>query len=369
MDICDALIIGGGPAGSSCARRLCAAGMDVRVLDRETFPRNKVCAGWITPGVVEILGMDLEDYAGTRVLQPITGFQTGLVGDPGSEVRTHYRKTVSYGIRRIEFDAYLLERSGARLQLGHAVTSLEREGETWVVNGSIRTPLIVGAGGHFCPAARLLGSVPDRQTPVVLAQELEFCMDAGQEAASTVSGEIPELYFCTDLKGYGWVFRKGDYLNIGLGREDQRGLAEHVSAFYRDMVSRRKIPETHTGRFRGHAYHLQRHSGRRLLDHGVLLTGDAAGLAYTESGEGIRPAVESGLLAAETIVEADGDYSRDRLEPYRERLQRRFGSNGRGMGGRLPEPLRLFLGRRLLATPWFARRVVMDRWFLRVNAV
>ena len=367
MYVCDALIVGAGPAGSSCARKLSAAGMQVRVLDKETFPRNKVCAGWITPGVLRTLGMDLEDYASRCVLQPITGFRTGLIADPAPEVETLYGKVISYGIRRLEFDDYLLQRSGARLQLGSPVTSLDRQGTDWIVNGSIRTPILIGAGGHFCPVARFLGSGPGRPAAVVLAQETEFPMDDDQKRACRVLGENPELYFCRDLKGYGWVFRKGDYLNVGLGREDPHGLPEHVSAFYRDMVSRRNIPAEPHGPFRGHAYHLHRHAARRLLDHGVLLTGDAAGLAYSESGEGIRPAVESGLLAARTILEAEGNYSRERLEPYRERLQETLGGKGPGIGRVLPEPLRLFIGRRLLAVPWFARHVVMDRWFLRLK--
>ena len=49
MDTCDALVVGGGPAGSSCARALERAGLDVVVLDRASFPRDKVCAGWVTP--------------------------------------------------------------------------------------------------------------------------------------------------------------------------------------------------------------------------------------------------------------------------------------------------------------------------------
>ena len=49
---CDALIVGGGPAGSSCARQLRRAGLDVLIMDKQEFPRDKVCAGWITPAVV-----------------------------------------------------------------------------------------------------------------------------------------------------------------------------------------------------------------------------------------------------------------------------------------------------------------------------
>jgi len=58
----DVLIVGGGPAGSSCAWRLAAEGLDVVVIDRAHFPRPKVCAGWVTPPVFESLEVDLDDY-------------------------------------------------------------------------------------------------------------------------------------------------------------------------------------------------------------------------------------------------------------------------------------------------------------------
>ena len=75
MERCDVLIVGGGPAGSSAAWALRDAGLDVVVLDRREFPRDKTCAGWVTPQVVESLELDLADYArGGRTLQPLHGF-------------------------------------------------------------------------------------------------------------------------------------------------------------------------------------------------------------------------------------------------------------------------------------------------------
>src|SRR5256714_12048681 len=62
MRSCDVLIVGGGPAGSTAAWKLRRAGADVLVLDRERFPRLKLCAGWITPEVVRDLDMDLQAY-------------------------------------------------------------------------------------------------------------------------------------------------------------------------------------------------------------------------------------------------------------------------------------------------------------------
>jgi len=66
MDSCDVLVVGGGPAGSTCAGRLVRAGLDVVVIDKSSFPRDKVCAGWITPEVVRLLELDLPAYAKGR---------------------------------------------------------------------------------------------------------------------------------------------------------------------------------------------------------------------------------------------------------------------------------------------------------------
>jgi geranylgeranyl reductase family protein len=359
---CDALVVGGGPAGSSCAWKLVQAGLDVLVLDKQTFPRDKVCAGWVTPPVMESLGLDLEHYRHERVLQPITGFRTALINGP--PVVTGYDRTVSYGIRRCEFDHYLLHHSRARLALGEPLTGIERVDKLWRINGRIETPLLIGAGGHFCPVARYLGANLGSTERVVAAKEVEYEMTAVQRRTCQVEGERPELYFCRDLRGYGWVFRKGDYLNIGLGREDNHKLAEQLEDFLDFLRRRQRIPDDVPARFKGHAYLLQGHGDRKRLDDGVLLVGDAAGLASPQSGEGIRPAVESGLLAAAVIGAAGGDYSAAALTSYGQRLAARFGGSLSSAPGVTGRSLRNFLGGRLLGSAWFTRHVVLDRWFL-----
>ena len=364
MERCDALVVGGGPAGSTCAAALTRHGLDVLLLDQKTFPRDKVCAGWITPAVLETLQIEPAEYAAGRVLQPITGFRTGLIG--GSAVETRYRRPVSYGIRRCEFDYYLLGRSGARLRLGEPVRSLERRGEGWLVNGAIETPLLIGAGGHFCPVARSLGAPSQASEPVVAAKEIEFALDARQQKACEARADTPELYFCRDLLGYGWCFRKGGYLNIGLGREDRSGLSQHLDDFCAFLKQRGTISADIPIRFHGHAYLLRGRGARTVIDNGVLLIGDAAGLAYPESGEGIRPAVESALLAAATIREAGRNYRSERLAPYAQRLQARLGP-ARPAQSMLPAGLHRLIGGMLLESAWFARHVVLDRWFLRAR--
>lgn len=365
MERADALIVGGGPAGSTLARALVRHGLDVLVLDARSFPRDKVCAGWITPQVVRALELDTEEYGRGRVLQPIHAFRVGLIGGRATRTR-RAAEPLSFGILRREFDEFLLRRGGARLLLGQPVRELRREGRGWVVNGSIRSPLLVGAGGHHCPVSQRLGARAVMRR-IVVAREAEFELPAGRREECDVDPESPELYFSRDLKGYGWIFRKGEHLNVGLGREEARGFNRHLEDFVSRVVAGRGVPLDVPLRWRGHAYGLYPGGPRRVSADGLLLIGDAAALADARSGEGIGPAVESALLAGGVIARAAGDYRAERLARYDELLAARFGPR-RGPSrweGRLPVRLRSSLARSLLSWEWFARRVVIERGFLQ----
>jgi menaquinone-9 beta-reductase len=356
------IVVGGGPAGSTLAGAMRARGWRVLVIDKAEFPRDKTCAGWVTPAVLEMLRIDPEEYARGRVLQPIHAFRIGLMGRPPRE-NHHGATPVSYGIRRCEFDHWLLERAGADTALGEKVSELVREDGQWIVNGAYRAPWLVGAGGHFCPVAARLGDGPGSHELAVTAKEVEFEMTPGQQARCAARGDTPELWFCRDLKGYGWIFRKGAYLNIGLGREDNLHLGEHLAEFVADMQAAGRIPAELPSRYKGHAYLLYGHARRPLTGPGCLLVGDAAGLAYTQSGEGIRPAVESALIAARLLAEHEDAPERVAAE-YERALRERFGRRGDEPARELPEWLKSLAAPALMRSAWFTRRVVTEQWFL-----
>jgi flavin-dependent dehydrogenase len=361
MEMFDALIVGGGPAGSACAWKLCQAGLRTLVIDKRSFPRDKPCAGWITPQVVQTLNLDVEQYKQGRTWQPITGFRCGVIG--GTDLEVRYDQAISYGIRRLEFDAYLLARAGGEQRLSEPVEQIESHRDGWTINGRYAAPLLVGAGGNFCPVARHLGARQQSLASRVVAQEIEFIPQAN--TTCRVRGDTPALFFCRDLRGYGWCFCKGSYLNVGLGRTEADGFTEHVAEFREFLCDRGVVCCNGGAPWKGHAYQLYDMSRPLLVDDRVLLVGDAAGLAYSQSGEGIRPAIESGLIAADVIVQADGCYSRDSLAAYQERLEARLGKpQTRGVLNQLPAAWLQSLARRLLTSRWFSQHVVMDRWFL-----
>ncbi len=363
MEYYDIIIVGAGPAGSTLARALEDSGKRVLIIDKQTFPRDKTCAGWVTPAVMASLDIDPGKYSVGRTLQPIRRFRIGMMGQ--SAVENDHGDIVSYGIRRCEFDAYLLDRANCEKQLATPVKSIDRNNGNWVINDQWQAPLLVGAGGHFCPVARLLGDGPGKHETVVAAKEVEFEMTPEQARVCEARGDTPELWFCRDLKGYAWVFRKGSYLNIGLGREDNHRLSDHLEAFVEEMKQSGRIPSDLPGRFKGHAYLLYAHANRPLVDDGVLLIGDAAGLAYTQSGEGIRPAIESALMAA-NVIKAATDYSALSLQSYGERIAERFGTRATDQepGFEVPDWLKQPIASTLMRSHWFTRKVVTEKWFL-----
>src|SRR4029453_7602459 len=98
---------------------------------------------------------------------------------------------------------------------------------------------------------------------------------------------------------------------------------------------------------------------------GMLVVGDAAGLAYPESGEGICPAIESAHIAAQTLITAGGRYAHEDLQPYAAAIR-----DLHPPSAATPKSLRgavAAVGRMLLGSPAFTRRVVLDRWFLRTT--
>ena len=355
---CDALVVGGGPAGSTCARALRTAGWDVVVADRARFPRDKVCAGWLTPRVFELLDLDPAEYRATGLtLQEIRGFRTGVLGS--RLIETRYSGVVSYAVRRCEFDDFLLRRAAVRVIDGQQIRTLRKDHDVWIANDSIEAPVVVGAGGHFCPVAAHLRGAADRDRPVI-AKEAEFRLKA---APAEGFADAPDLFFCRDLEGYGWCVRKGDYVNVGIGRRESRDFGTHVKDFLSFLEHRYGLNADGEISWRGHAYFARGVGPRPLVGAGMLVIGDAAGLAYPESGEGICPAIESARIAARTLIASGGRYSAEDLQPYATAIRELHPPSSA-----TPKPLRgavAAVGRMLLGSPMFTRRVVLDRWFLR----
>lgn len=307
----DAIIVGGGPAGSTCARSLVRGGLRVAVLDRKRFPRVKLCAGWLSPPVWDVLELSRREYPGG-----VWEWRRCHVQYRG---KRHTVASRGDFIRRYELDDFLLRRSGATIVDGHAVQSLERRDGAWIVDGAYAARFLIGAGGTNCPVARrLFPAKPDRP---VAAQEREFPADAAEVAATRVGADgEPELLLHDDLGGYSWNVPKGGWLNVGTGTAAAREVLAAWSAARGFFVASGHVPASASAaleHMEGHSYHLfdPAHLDACHRD-GAFLVGDALGLAHPLTAEGILPAVLSGRTCAEAILDGVPDQYRARLETH-----------------------------------------------------
>ncbi|HEU4371520.1 MAG TPA: NAD(P)/FAD-dependent oxidoreductase [Methylomirabilota bacterium] len=364
----EVIVIGGGPGGSTAAWQLARAGLRPLLLDAAVFPRVKVCAGWVTPEALADAEVDPEKYPAT--IQP---FDACRFEFERARHETRWRTPASYGIVRREFDHFLLERAreaGADVLEGARVTGVVAEGDGVRVEsarGEFTASVVVGAGGHRCPAARAFGEVSEREE-VVIAQESETRLPPGRAEAFGESWQVPELYVEPDLSGYGWYFPKRNVLNVGVGCVAGPGadLPRRRDALVTALRAAGRLPaDLAIEPFRGHAYVVRRQAPRRLAGDRFCLVGDAAGLARDLSGEGIGPAIRSGLLAAEAV---EAHHRRGvPLQTYATAITRRYGSGERGwLGrqlGRLPEACARVVVRSVLRTAATRRHLVLGGIF------
>jgi flavin-dependent dehydrogenase len=288
----EVIVVGGGPAGSAAAQRLKAAGAEVVVLDKESFPRQKLCAGWITPEVVRDLKLEIAAYphrflSFRRLHWHVKGLRLPI-------------PSVQHSIRRFEFDAWLLERSGAEV-VQHTVKDIGRAGEDYLIDSAFRCRYLIGAAGTSCPVYRTLfrDVVPRVRALQTVTLELEFPYE----------WQDPDChlwFFELGLPGYSWYVPKArGWLNVGVGAMAQRlkQRSEDIWQHWEHFSSKLgrqfqiRVPSAPSG----YSYYVRGPLGVVRLGN-AFLTGDAAGLATRDLCEGIGPAIRSGQRAANSIL-------------------------------------------------------------------
>jgi flavin-dependent dehydrogenase len=295
----ETIIVGGGPAGSTCARELIRGGRDCLLLEAASMPRVKLCGGWVTPKVLKDLEIRPEDYP--HGMLTLRRMRLCL----GKKRRFRFNlSTLQYSIRRVEFDHWLLKRSGVEV-IQHHVRSIERVGDCYRIDGKFECRYLVGAGGSGCPVQKTF--FKNLYGEKVITKEIEY---KKEKAAPECILWIPYAG-----KGYAWHMPKAGALNIGYGciaTSTEATPFNHLWGDFTRMLRDDHYLESEDPSPSGWFYHLRTRRWQEVKRDNAYIVGDAVGLATVDMGEGIGPAVESGLLAARDILEKD-TYTLDKI--------------------------------------------------------
>ncbi len=316
---CDAVVVGGGPAGAAAAARLAARGFRTVLIDRASFPRDKVCGDFVGPtALAELADLGVAQAPAFRATTKMTdlalhvdGDQLTVMGIPQAGGLPGYGRVIP----RLQLDAWILDaarNAGATVLDGRKVTAVQHAPGAIAVRGhstagpwQLRTRLLLGADGSNSIIARTLrGDVPPRQDRILAVRAYFDDVDgpAGQGEVCFRSDSFP---------GYYWLFPAGGgSANLGVGMlastypRSGRNLremllqliAKDASLHYRLRGARMR------GKILGHP--LTTYNPRLpLTGDRVMLLGDAAGLINPLNGEGIQYALHSARWAASTAAD------------------------------------------------------------------
>ena len=314
----DCIIVGAGPAGSSSAYHLAKQGHSVLVLDKTAFPRDKSCGGGVSPAIAEWFDFDFSPVVQNHVSQVKYTFK---MGDP-AEVELE-GITPMWMVQRSEFDNFLVEQAtsqGAEFKAGVEVQGVQLTGDTWQVTtseGQFEGKYLIAADGANSQTAKLLGFA-----------EPELTVSASLQVPGEVSDrrKVTAFFDFGSLKnGFMWCFPKADgysfsaaYVRNFKGKADElkKQLYKYAELFGLDPSQ---------GEYMEHPLNLWQTNSPLHSDR-ALLVGEAAGMVDPLIGEGIRPALYTGVKAAAAVSKAiAGDTNA--LATYSETVNQEWGEN------------------------------------------
>jgi geranylgeranyl reductase family protein len=277
----DALVVGGGPAGSTTAIHLADAGASVLLVDRATFPRDKPCGGGLTTRAFRQCPVDPSPVVEEEVDLVELRFRYG------DSVERRSKSPVIYMTQRRRLDAFLLDAARER---GVEV----REGTTVDV-AAAPAEVVIGADGANGTTARATGLGAGIVHGVAFEGNVPYGVVSRERYAHRAVVELADI-----PGGYGWVFAKGDHVNVGVGAWQSEGprIREHLAT----VCEAHGLSPDQLDSLRGHRLPL-RPRGTSIAGERALLVGDAAGLIDPVSGDGMYECFVSSRLASAAVLD------------------------------------------------------------------
>ena len=309
----EAIVVGGGPAGSTTAYRLAGEGASVLLVDKATFPRDKPCGGGMTLRAVRQCPVDP-----TPVVEELVD---------RVELRFRYRSAVVRGAdrpvvwmtQRSRLDAFLLDAAQARgAEVREGVRVAIEPGNIVVLGSGERVAgeVLVGADGANGITAKAVGLGEGIIHGVAYEGNVKYPIVSRERYAGRLVLELADI-----PGGYAWVFPKGDHANVGVGGWQSEGpkLKEHL----RRACEAHGLDPAALESLRGHRLPLRR-PGTRIAGERALLVGDAAGLIDPVSGDGMYECFVSSKLAAASIMQLLAGTTTS-VAPYEHAVDRELG--------------------------------------------
>ena len=322
----DVIVVGAGPGGSTAARYLAERGLEVALLEKSSFPREKVCGDGLTPRAVKQLirlGIDTSDeqaWLRNKGLRVYGGRTEPFVLD-----WPELAEFPPYGLvrGRADFDKILADHAvagGAKLNEQTTVTGAVIDERTDRITGvttkdgrTFTAPVVIAADGNSSRLALSMGLEKRKDRPMGVAVRTYFTSPRSDDQymeswLELWDGKPQESNL---LPGYGWIFAMGDgTCNVGLGTVNSS--ASSTKNNYRQIFQTWLAntppewgftPENQIGNI-GSAALPMSFNRQPAYDRGLLLVGDAGGMVSPFNGEGIGYAMESAEMAADAITDA-----------------------------------------------------------------